>query len=507
MVRVLGIGGGAREHAMAEKIAMSGESPRVYWIAEWRNPGIAELCSRTGGELIVGSTTDPEFVSSTARRLGIDIAVTGPEEPNFHGVPDALWRAGIPCVGATRGLSIIERSKAELRRLQWRHDLPGKLLFRTFRDLEAVERALLESSRSLTWMQNVVLKPARQAGGKGVKVLEDRQAYLTDEKTRFKLDHTRWLMGYTSGYRDVEERILVEECVWGPEYTLQCFFDGRTLVPMPMVQDYKHAFDFDLGPETGGMGSISGPGAVLPFMTREEYDASVEVVNSVLRAIQDETGQEYKGIAAGQMMLTELEGPTVIEMYSRLGDPEGVNALAALETDLLEIMFAIVEGRLSKLDVRFAEVATVVKAVAPVGYPDARELARGHRVLVDVEGISRAGCRLYWGAAHEEDGVVRTVGSRVVEILATGSTVEEAASAVNSCLEMVRLDGWGTFYRKDIGTPESLRRRKELAENARRIYALRRRNGTAGKRLDWMPSVGLVDPSEEVRRLEVMGPG
>ncbi|MEM0374869.1 MAG: phosphoribosylamine--glycine ligase [Nitrososphaerota archaeon] len=507
MIRVLGIGGGSREHALIEKIASSRHEPRIYWISEWRNPGILEVCSSTGGELILGNTTDPEFVSSTAKRLGVDIAITGPEEPNFHGVPDALWRAGIPCVGASRDLSVIERSKAALRRLQWKYDLPGKLLFRTFRDLGSAERALEEAGRNLTWLQNVVLKPARQAGGKGVKVVEDRQAYLTEEKTAFKTEHARWLLSYTSRYLDTDEKILVEECVWGPEYTVQCLFDGRTLVPFPMVQDYKHAFDFDIGPETGGMGSISGPGEALPFMTEEEFRESVEVIESVLRAIQDETGQEYRGIAAGQMMLTELEGPTVIEMYSRLGDPEGVNALASLETDFLDLMFAVVDGRLSRTTVRFSGLASVVKAVAPEGYPDNREIARGHQVDVDLDGIRGNRCRVYWGAVHLEGGRMLTMGSRVAEILALDRSIEEAAAKVNECLDKVRLRGWRTFYRTDIGTPESLRRMEALAGTVRRLYALRRSRGTVGRRLDWVPGVGLVDPAEEVRRTEVVGGG
>lgn len=503
-MKVLGVGVGAREHAIAEAIARSRLEPKLYWAGELRNPGIYRLVKRSGGEYALVRSTDAERVAELAVRWGVDLVVVGPEEPNFHGVPDAVERAGVPCVGAKRSLAIIEMSKAEMRRIQWRFGVPGRLLFRTYRSYSEALEDLARHSELATWLQNVAIKPARQAGGRGVKVVEDSQAYLSEEKREFKKRHARWLEEYVGRYGDIEERILVEEKVWGPEYTLQCVTDGRTVLGMPLVQDNKHAYDFDIGPETGGMGSYTGRGLLLPFITEEEYERSLEIVKAMVDAVQKVTGERYKGFVAGQMMLTEVEGPTLIEMYSRLGDPEAVNVLALLETDFVELLEAVVDERLAGLKLRFAERATVVKALAPKGYPDFRELAKGHPIRADEGLVERAGCKLYWGSVHlGEDGTAVTGGSRAVELLAVADTPQEASEMIERCLELrpvELLDGWGLFHRSDVGSEEMLARRAAAAERARRLYKYRESRGMLGRRVDWIPGVGRVDPAEEVMR-------
>ncbi|MCS7385455.1 MAG: phosphoribosylamine--glycine ligase [archaeon GB-1867-005] len=499
-MKVMGVGGGAREHALAEAIARSSHEVRIYWVSELRNPGIYRLVKRSGGEYALARTIDAEKVAELADNWSVDVVVVGPEEPNFHGVPDEVERRGIPCIGAKRSVSIIEMSKAEMRRLQWKYDVPGKLLFRTYKSYAEALEDLQRFSETLTWLQNVALKPARQAGGKGVKVVEDLQAYLHKEKMEFKERHIKWLEEYMRKYGDVDERILVEEKVWGPEYTLQCFVDGYTVVGMPLVQDNKHAYDFDIGPETGGMGSYTGRGRLLPFITLEEYERSLEIVKAMVRAVQDVTGEKYRGFIAGQMMLTEVEGPTLIEMYSRLGDPEAVNVLALLKTDIIDIFEAIIDGRLSKLKIEFSDEATVVKAIAPKGYPDFRSLAKGHEVSVDERLIKEAGCKLYWGSVHlQDDGRMITGGSRMLEILALAEDPPKASRRIDECLSLnpvKLLDGWGIFYRSDIGSAEMIQRRMAVAERVRRLYKYREERGILGKRIDWLPKIGRINPVE-----------
>jgi len=207
-MKVLGIGGGSRELAIAKAIARSSYNPKIYWISELRNPGIYKLVKKSGGEYFLGSTNDAKLVADQAEKRKVDLAVVGPEEPNFHGVPDEVETRGIPCIGAKKSLSVVEMSKAEMRRLQWLYDIPGKLLFQTHRSYSDALENLKRYSNTLTWLQNVALKPARQAGGKGVKVVEDIQAYLHPEKQSFKERHIMWLENYMEAYRDIEEKIL-----------------------------------------------------------------------------------------------------------------------------------------------------------------------------------------------------------------------------------------------------------------------------------------------------------
>ncbi|MEM4311224.1 MAG: phosphoribosylamine--glycine ligase [Nitrososphaerales archaeon] len=506
-MKILGIGNGAREHAIAEKLCNSKYNPKIYWITDIRNPGLNRICKETNGELLLANTLDAEKVGEIAERLKVDFAFVGPEEPNFYGIPDELERRKIPCIGASKDVAIIEQSKAMMRRLQWEYDLPGKLLFKTFKSSEEAYQVLKNYENTLTWLQNVALKPARQAGGKGVKVVEDRQIYLHEEKSKFKSFHVNWLENYMKSYSDIDDKILVEENVWGPEYTLQCFVDGKTLIPMPMVQDNKNAHDFDIGTETGGMGSIAGPKMFLSFMKEEEFQSSVEIVKGMVKAIQDRSGKKYKGIVAGQMMMTEVEGPTIIEMYSRLGDPEALNVLSMLKSDLVDICYAIIEERLSKIKVEFKEIATVVKAIAPKGYPDFRNLAKNHPVQVDEESIIKNNCKLFWGSCELKDGELLTAGSRLLEILAEGEDMNECSERINKCMSYVKLkDGWGLYYRSDIGSKELLERREKMADRARRLYQYRIEKGILGKRVDWLPKIGKIDPVR-VLRDELKGNG
>ncbi len=499
-MKILVVGGGSREHAIAEAIARSSSTPRIFSVSENRNPGIRRIVEESGGEYALAPISDPGKVAELASRWGVEIAVIGPEEPGFHGVADSLRDEDVAVVGAVRKLAVMEMSKAEMRRMQWRNGVPGRLLFKTYHSFEEAMDDLRSQPDAPTWTQNVALKPARQAGGKGVKVIEDGQAYLHREKAEFKVKHAEWIDRYISGYGDLEERILVEEKVWGPEYTLQCFSDGYTISCGPLVQDNKNAFEHCMGPETGGMGSYAGPGPLLPFITREEYDRSVEIVKKMVDAVQRESGERYVGFVAGQMMLTELEGPTLIEMYSRLGDPEGVNLLALLETDFVDLLEAMIDGKLSSVELKFSEEATVVKALAPKGYPDDRRAAGGHPIMADEGAMTLDGCKLYWGSVHEEDGLY-TTGSRAAEILAFGSNLPEASEIAERCTGAIRLlDGWGLYHRSDIGSKHMLERMDELADRARALYKYREERGTLGKRKDWIPGLGLVDPAQELER-------
>jgi phosphoribosylamine--glycine ligase len=498
-MRVMGVGGGAREHALAWKMSLSDHKPEIFWVAENRNPGIHKICKDNQGELRTGRTTDPKTIVRSARGWGVDLVVVGPEEPGFQGIPDALEKEGIQCIGASQDISIIERSKADLRRLQWEHNLPGKLLFRTFKNAREASDYVRKNIGTQPWLQNIVIKPARQSGGKGVKLIEDRLAYLHDDKERFKEAYFDSLQASMAAYSDIEDKILIEEKAWGPEYSLQCFTDGKTVLGTPLVQDNKSAHEFDSGPETGGMGSISGPDMALPFITKEEHDKSLKIVEGIVKAVQEKTGKSYHGMVGGQMMLTENEGPTVIEMYSRLGDPEALNMLAMLKTDIIDILQAIVERRLSRLKLEFTnEDAVVVKVVAPIGYPEKRDKAKGHPVQVFETNIKRNGCHLFWGSADLQDnGQAVTGGSRLLAFMAMDHTLPQASTRIEKTMPSIQLtDGWGLYHRSDIGSEQLLAKRRDVAERVRRIYRYKEEHAILGRRMEWVPRVGSTDSSQ-----------
>ena len=488
-MKVMLVGEAAREHAIAEAVCRSRFEPKLYAAMKLRNPGIISLCKRTGGEYVTGKTTDPSFIVESAERFHVDFVFVGPEEPLFHGIADALEEAGIPCIGARRAPAELEMSKAFMRRLMWKHGIPGRLRFKAFREVEDAVAYIRE------YAESVALKPARQVGGKGVKVIADLQAYLSREKAHVKEQHAKIISEeHMKGYTDIEDRILIEEKVEGPEYTLQAFTDGRTVKPFPLVQDNKNAFEMDIGPETGGMGSIAGRGMLLPFITMQEYRRSTEIVKACVRAVEAETGYKYKGVVSGQMMLTAAWGPTIIEFYCRFGDPEAVNVLPILKSDMVELCQAIIDERLNKVKLEFEDVATVVKGIAPKGYPDRRDLAKGHPVVVDEEAVKRKGGRVYYASTDlQPDGTILTGGSRLVEIFAKGKSIPEAGRKVEACIPFVRLaDGWGVFYRSDIGSEILLKRRIEQAELVRGVYKYRFRKGLVGKTIEWIPGRGKI---------------
>ena len=502
-MRIMGVGGGAREHALAWKLSLSDHKPDLFWIAENRNPGIYKICKDNQGELRVGRTTDPKTIMRSARGWGIDMVVVGPEEPGFQGIPDALEKEGIHCIGASQDLSIIERSKPDLRRLQWENNLPGKLLFRTFKNAREASDYIRKNIDTQPWLQNIVIKPARQSGGKGVKLIEDSQVYLHDTKERFKEAYFDSLQLSMASYSDIDDKILVEEKVWGPEYSLQCFTDGKTVLGTPLVQDNKSAHELDSGPETGGMGSISGPEMTLPFITRDEYDKSLRIIEAVVEAVQKKTGKAYHGMVGGQKMLTGNEGPTVIEKYSRLGDPEALNMLAMLKTDLVDVFQSIAERRLAKLKLEFTnEDAVVVKVIVPKGYPEKRDKAKGHPIQVFETNIRQNGCQLFWGSADlQDDQQIVTGGSRLLALMAMDHTLPPAAAKIEKAASSIHLtDGWPLYHRSDIGTEQLLARRLDLAGRVRRVYKYREENSTIGSRREWIPKTGLVDPSHLLLR-------
>jgi phosphoribosylamine--glycine ligase len=426
---ILIAGSGAREHAIAAALSRSSPRPELVCFSGARNPGIASLCSAYG----IGSITHPTEVAAFAREQQATMAVIGPEAPLAAGVADALWAAKIPVVGPTQSLARIESSKGFTRELLTKYQIPGNPFYQRFASLDGVEEVFAR------YANRHVIKDDGLAGGKGVKVCGDHLLSIEDS---FAFSRELVSRGHS---------FVVEEKVEGEEFSLMSFCDGKTLRHMPAVQDHKRAYEDDKGPNTGGMGTYTDSDHKLPFLEDTDIASAQEINQQVAAALAEECGAPYKGILYGGFMATR-DGVKLIEYNARFGDPESLNLLPLLETDLAEICRAIVESTLADCAVRFSPKASVCKYVVPEGYPD--NLRKGDELLLPTE-LPR-GVTMYLSAVDVKDGQLIATGSRTLAVVGTAATIAEAEAA---CERVVRQIQGPFFHRTDIGTAPSIARR------------------------------------------------
>jgi phosphoribosylamine--glycine ligase len=420
---------------MAEAIVRSGG--QLFAALPNKNPGILSLAK----EHVIVKDTDGAAIAEAARKWGVDLAVVGPDAALAAGVTDALQKAGVRVAAPTKAAAEIEWSKAFMRDLLERHHVQGRVKYRTFRDAADVRATIAE-------MWPVAVKPIGLTGGKGVKVSGDH-VHNVEEAFAYAQE---CLAG---------GGVIIEEKVEGEEFSLQAFCDGRHAVPMPAVQDHKRAFEGDEGPNTGGMGSYSGEKGLLPFVTREDYDQGVVILNAILQGLAKE-GRPFVGTIYGQFMLSRA-GPRVIEINARFGDPEAMNVLTLLESSYVEILRSMADGQLDASQVRFARDATVCKYVVPEGY-GVKSMAN-EPLTVDEAAIAREGARVYYAAINQTGGqrgkVVEatTTTSRSVGVVATGATIAEANAKADRALQHVK--GPHLFHRRDVGSAALIAKRVE----------------------------------------------
>jgi len=422
-MRILLVGGGGREHAIGEALVRSGAE--LYPVAKHMNPGLARLAKDYG----VAKETDVEKVLAYAEKFGVDVAFIGPEAPLEGGIVDVFEEAGIPAVGPSRKAAKLETDKAFARAFMERNEIPGRKAFRVFTDVAEMRSWINDFGKP------VVVKPIGLTGGKGVKVVG------------YQLRDNEEAKAYAEELIRRDGKVLVEERTDGVEFTFQVFTDGKRVIPMPLAQDYPHAYENDEGPITGGMGSYSCSNGLLPFVTKEDYKKAFEVLKATIEAIKNE-GAPYKGILYGQFMLSR-EGPVLIEYNARFGDPEAMNVLPLLKTNLIEIAGGIIDGNLRKAE--FEDKATVVKYLAPRGYP--ANPVRGVKAEVDERAIAETGARLYYASIDEN---FTLLGSRAMAVVGIAESLEEAEGIARSAIRHVKGE---LFYREDIGTRESIERR------------------------------------------------
>jgi phosphoribosylamine--glycine ligase len=438
--RILIVGSGAREHAIAMALARSPQRPELICFSAARNPGIVTLCMAYG----VGSVTDGPAVAAFAVEHGVTLAVVGPEAPLAAGVADELWAVGVPVVGPTRSLARIESSKGFTRALLQDHGIGGNPFFQRFETMDGVDAVLAR------FPGRHVIKDDGLAGGKGVKVCGEHLLTIEDS-----LEFCRELIAEGHPF-------VIEEKIEGEEFSLMSFCDGQTLRHLPVVQDHKRAFDGDIGPNTGGMGTYSCADQSLPFLNGADISAAQSINERVAEALAEECGAPYQGVLYGGFMATADE-VKLIEYNARFGDPECLNMLTLLETDFVAICRAIADRTLAGVEVSFARLASVCKYVVPEGYPDAPRIGDIVELPTDVP----EGATVFLSAVDVRDGELIATGSRTVAAVATGISLAQAEAL---CESVVRQIPGPFFHRKDIGTTAAIQRRVEHMKAVRAVW-------------------------------------
>ncbi len=442
---VLIVGSGAREHAIAATLARSPESPDLLCFSGANNPGIERLCRRYA----MGSVTDGGAIAGFAKDQGATLAVIGPEAPLAAGVADALWSAAIPTVGPKQSLARIESSKSFARDLLAKYGIPGNPTFQRFEPgpetLQEAEVLLLELG------ERHVIKDNGLAGGKGVKVFGEH-LHSVGESLAF----CRELINAGLPF-------VIEEKMEGEEFSLLSFTDGTTLRHMPPVQDHKRALEGDRGPNTGGMGSYSGADGLLPFLTASDVLEAQAINERTVAGLREECGEPYRGVLYGGFMAMR-HGVKLIEYNARFGDPEALNLLMLLDTDLLSIFRAITDDTLQSLHTAFLPEASVCKYLVPEGYPDAPRKGDA----VSLPEFLLPGVSLFLSAVDVRGGELIATGSRTVAVVARGRTIAEAEEL---CERFSSIIPGPFFHRRDIGTAEALGCRVQHMRSLRSLAA------------------------------------
>ena len=417
-MRVLLVGGGGREHALAWKLAQSPKLDRL--VAAPGNPGIAvhAHCAPVKDSAI-------DDLVRLAVRERADLTVVGPEVPLALGLGDRLRAAGLPVFGPSAAAARIESSKAFAKELMARHAIPTAR-FRTFTD----------PARARTFCRKLgaplVVKADGLAGGKGALVC--RSLAEADRAVALCLEER--------GFGEAGSTVVVEEFMEGEEASFFILSDGAAVLPLCAAQDHKTVFDDDQGLNTGGMGAYS-PAPVFDQAMQERVMR--EIVAPTIRGMREE-GVPYAGVLFVGLMITS-DGPRVVEFNCRFGDPECQAMLPRLDQDLLPVLAAVASGRGLPDTLHWRADASVCVVLASKGYPGAYET--GHTISGLDEAARLPGVTLFHAGTARSGGVSVTAGGRVMGVQALGSDIREAIARAYAAVERVSFEG--VHFRRDIG--------------------------------------------------------
>ena len=418
-MRILLIGGGGREHALAWKLVQSPNVEKLY--AAPGNPGMALL---NKCECINLNVDDLEGVADYAEEKSIDLTVVGPEAPLVAGLADVFKRRGLPVFGPSKAAAQLEGSKAFSKELMAKYNIPTAF-FKICEDIETAKAYVEEKGAP------IVVKADGLAAGKGV-VVAMTKAEALEAIDEMMGDHKFGAAG---------ARLVLEEYMEGEEASLLAFTDGKTVVPMIAAQDHKRVFDGDEGPNTGGMGTYA-PAPVMTDILR--LKATELILKPVVEAMAKE-GTPYQGCLYAGLMI-KGDSVKVVEFNCRFGDPETQVVLPLLDGDLAEIMLACATGTLDKVEVAWHDKAAVCVVMASGGYPESYEKGK------EITGLAAAeedkDVVVFHAGTKEADGKIVTSGGRVLGVTAVDATIKAARDRAYAAVEKISFEK--NFYRKDI---------------------------------------------------------
>lgn len=417
------IGSGGREHAIAKAVMRNRSRDSLYVYGSHLNPGIQRIAaSYATGDLCDHKTIDDFF--STNR---VDFVIIGTETPLICGVSDQLREKGIGVVGPSKALAKLEGDKTFMRDLLRRRVGKGSPAWQKVTDLASARNFINETGQ-------VAIKPVGLTGGKGVWVMGVHFQSIDDalEKIQQELE----LNGV----------VLLEERLIGEEFSRMAFVSDGKVIPMPVAQDFKYAFDGDQGGMTGGMGSYTMADGSMPFLNEEDLQEADSIINLTIKAIEDEVGEKYRGFLYGQFMAT-AKGVKVIEYNVRLGDPEAINMMALLDSDVAELMQAIAEGQLEERLARFAKKSSLCKYLVPASYPgNSKEHVE---IDIDLDEIEHEGFSIIFASIIQNGAVLESLGSRTLALIGLGEHISEISAKMEILLE--KIEPTALRHRKDIG--------------------------------------------------------
>lgn len=415
-MKIMVIGGGGREDAIIKKISENKNIEKIYALPG--NGGIMgeATCVDIGAEEIYKAR---DF----AVKEKIDFAIVAPDDPLAMGAVDILEEAGIKCFGPDKLAAEIESSKVFAKNLMKKYNIPTAE-YEVFSEIDSAMEYVK------TCKIPIVIKADGLAKGKGVIIAMDRDSAISAIKEIMQ----------DKKFGDSGNEIVVEEFLEGPEVSVLSFTDGKTIVPMISSMDHKRANDGDKGPNTGGMGCI----APNPFYTEKIAKRCLDEIFVPTIDAMNKEGRTFKGCLYFGLMITK-DGPKVIEYNCRFGDPETQVVLPLLESDLLEIMIAVREGRLSEDIVKFSKKSACCVVMASGGYPN--EYEKGYEIKI---GKISDNSIVYIAGAKRKDDKLITNGGRVLGLTAIDDTLEGAVSDAYDNIEKISFKK--AYYRKDIGS-------------------------------------------------------